>query len=306
VSQERRRGRTSGGEISYLDVGEGPPVVLLHGFPTSSSLWRREVLLLGSRMRAIAPDLLGYGASARHPAQDLSPLAQATYVGDLLDGLGVDEFAVVGHDIGGMVGQILALEGSVKALVLLDTACFDAWPSEWVRAVQERRSEGTGAADVEALVRQAFDVGMAHGERLDSSMVDGMVADWVRDPEAFLRAARAIDGAGLSGREEDLAELGGSTFIVWGEDDPFYRADLGERLGESILSSTVALLPGCSHFVHLDAPETVAPMIFEFLRYRYLGESHRHVAEGPVEVLLERPPRGVEPAPERDPAAEGD
>ena len=51
----------SGGAMAYVDEGEGPPVVLLHGFPTSSFLWRREIPLLASRMRVIAPDMLGYG-----------------------------------------------------------------------------------------------------------------------------------------------------------------------------------------------------------------------------------------------------
>jgi hypothetical protein len=81
--------------------------------------------------------------------------------------------------------------------------------------------------------------------------------------------------------------------LIWGEEDPFIGSELAERLGETIPGSTVALLPGCSHFVTEDAPQTVGPLIFEYLRSRYVGDTHSHGhREGtvPVEVFLERPP----------------
>src|SRR5207302_3424243 len=124
VRIERRRAALSGGELSYLDGGEGPAVVLLHGFPSSAYLWRRELPLLGSRMRVVAPDLLGYGESEKPPEADFTVRAQAGYVGELLDVLGIGAAAFVGHDLGGGVAQLLALEGRAAAIVLLDTVCF--------------------------------------------------------------------------------------------------------------------------------------------------------------------------------------
>jgi hypothetical protein len=76
--------------------------------------------------------------------------------------------------------------------------------------------------------------------------------------------------------------------VIWGEDDPFLPSDLGERLGELIPMSMTALLPGCSHFVNEDAWQTVGQLLHEFLRLRYLGESHGHT-EGPVPIYLRRP-----------------
>lgn len=298
MTEERRRFRTSGGELSYFDVGEGSPVLLLHGFPTSSLLWRREAALLSARMRVLAPDLLGYGESERSVQADLSPMAQARYVRELLEGLAITEFAVVGHDIGGAVALLLALEGGVKTMVLLDTACFDAWPVDPVRGLQRATPEEETPARMEEAVRLAFDRGMLRERPLAEVALRSFLDPWTSEPGAFFRAARGIDGKGLAGRESELSSLGSSTFIVWGEEDPFLPKELGERLGETIPGSTVALLPGCSHFVSLDAPETVGPMIFEFLRYRYLGESHRHASPEPVPVFLERPGDRV---PEPDP-----
>src|SRR5205814_9374935 len=76
----KQRFRTSGGELAYVDEGDGPAVVLLHGFPTSSYLWRSFVPPLAARFRVIAPDLLGYGDSAKPVGTDLSMTAQAGYV----------------------------------------------------------------------------------------------------------------------------------------------------------------------------------------------------------------------------------
>src|SRR5207253_1449140 len=84
LSLERKRIRISAGEMAYVDMGEGRPVVLLHGFPTSAHLWRREAWLLAQRMRVLVPDLMGYGESDQPLDAELSERAQAGYVGELL------------------------------------------------------------------------------------------------------------------------------------------------------------------------------------------------------------------------------
>ena len=292
LDAERKRASVSGGEIAYVEVGDGPPVLLLHGFPTSSHLWRREAWLFAERMRVIAPDMLGYGDSAKPIDADLSEVAQALYVEELLDQLGIAQAAVVGHDLGGGVAQMLALDGrvDVRCLVLLDSVCFDAWPIEGVKMLQSGDPAQERPDFVEEVIRLIFDVGISHQERLDEDLIGRFVVPWGEDPAAFFRAASAITGRGLDGRERELAKLDVPTFIVWGEEDPFLPAQLAERLGEAIPGSTVALLPGCSHFVTEDAPQTVGPLTYHFLRSQYLGESPLSHGSRPVEVLFERPP----------------
>jgi pimeloyl-ACP methyl ester carboxylesterase len=252
-------------------------------------------------MRVIAPDLLGYGESSK-PAADLSEVAQAGYVRELMEGLGVEELAVVGHDIGGAIAQLLALDRSgpaIRAVVLLDSACFDAWPIDGVQRLQAVAPKEETAEFVEDVVRLVFDVGIAHERKREEAAVEGYVEPWRREPAAFFRAVRGIEGKGLAGREEELAELEVPTFVVWGEEDPFLPVELAHRLQEAMPGSTLALLPGCSHFVMEDAPQTTGPLIFEFLRSQYLAEGHSHSGhtEGPVPVFLRRPgPEFVESA----------
>ena len=134
---ELRRAPTAGGELAYLDVGEGPTVVLLHGFPQSSSMWRDLAGLLAGRLRVIAPDLLGAGDSDKPADAPLDLVSQTSYVRDLLDGLGVERVAAVGASFGGGIAQQLAREGRADALVLLQPVVDGYWPSEATRTLQD-------------------------------------------------------------------------------------------------------------------------------------------------------------------------
>ncbi|MGH2738952.1 MAG: alpha/beta fold hydrolase [Actinomycetota bacterium] len=285
---ERRRFVSSGGDIAYADEGEGPAVVLLHGLPTSAHLWRDLVPILAPRFRAVAPDLLGYGASEKSPDGALDIRAQAGYVRELLADLGISEFAVVAHDIGGGIAQLLAFEGGVKTLVLIDSISFDSWPIEGVKMIQGADDAQVDEVFAENLMRAIFDLGMGHPERLSAEDFAAYLAPWRKEPLALVRAARGVDGVGLVGTEGRLSSLDAPAFIIWGEDDAYQPSELAEGLGEAIPGSSVALLPGCGHYVTEDAPETVFPMISEFLRIQYLKEPHRHGTET-VEVSIERP-----------------
>jgi pimeloyl-ACP methyl ester carboxylesterase len=252
--------------------------------------------MLAQRMRVIAPDLLGYGGSEQPDGADLSEPAQAGYVRELLADLEIDRVAVVGHDIGGGVAQLLALDDeppAVDALVLVDSVCFDAWPIREIRMLQEAGPELQTIGFVEDVVRVTFDLGMRHRDRLTEADVRAYLEPWRRDPRAFFRAARGITGRGLAGRDDELGRLDVPALVLWGEEDPFLPVELAERLGEALPGSTTGLLPGCSHFLTEDAPSTVGPLIYEYLRSQYLRDTHAHPQAGPVPVFLERPPHRV-------------
>ena len=281
---DRKRARVSGGGLAYVDEGEGPAVVLLHGYPTSAHLWRDVVPILAPRFRAIAPDLLGYGDSEKPKDAPVHIRAQAGYVRELLDGLEVRAFAAVGHDIGGGVAQLLAFDGGVEALVLIDSISLDSWPIEGVRMLQQADPEEVDEEFATALVRTTFDLGMSRRAHLAEEDLDEFARPWREDPRALIRAARGIDGVGLAGTEARLEALDVRTLLLWGEDDPFLTSEQAERLGGLLPGSTTALLPGCSHFVTEDAPEATLPLIAEYLRIHYLGASHAHAGPTPIDL----------------------
>src|SRR2546428_12708543 len=114
-------------------MAEAPAVLLLHGYPTSSFLWRDLGPALSIGMRVIVPDLLGYGESDKLAPAGLSLAEHAASVRALLTRLGVERFAAVGHGLGGGIAQRLAFDGGVDALVLIDSVAFDAWPAPATR-----------------------------------------------------------------------------------------------------------------------------------------------------------------------------
>jgi len=304
AADRRRRASTSGGELAYMDEGDGPAVLLFHGFPQSSFVWRDLAPLLAARFRVIVPDMLGHGDSDKPEGVPLHLAAQAGYVRELLAQLGVERFAAIGHSLGGGLAQLLALDDAgVDALVLIDCAALDAWPTSATREIQATPVSQEVELLVHSGIRAALRAGMAEPDRITEAHVQEYLRPWSGDEgvAAFFRAARAIDGRGLAGREDQLAAFDIPVLIFWGEDDPFYAVEIAERLNAAIPSSTLGILPGRGHFLVDDAIETIGPMIYEYLRARYLREPHGHGdASGVVTIQLERPPRADLAAGERD------
>lgn len=118
---------TPAGPLVYTDAGDGPPVVLLHGNPTSAALYRPLLRELAPDYRCIAPDYLGFGRSAAPSDFSYRPPAHATLVETLLRDLGLTDLTLVLHDWGGPIGLAYALRhpSTVDRLVLMNTW---AWP----------------------------------------------------------------------------------------------------------------------------------------------------------------------------------
>jgi pimeloyl-ACP methyl ester carboxylesterase len=236
----------------------------------------------------VAPDLLGLGESAKPATEALDIRAQAGYLRELLAQLGIERFAVVGHSTGGGIAQLLAAEGLADALVLIDSIAFGHWPSQATTELQVVSAERETFDSIELVFRSALALGMREGE-LDEADVDAYLAPW-RDPAAvpvFFRWARAIDGVGLRELEPTMRTWELPTLLLWGEEDPFHPPSIGEELNETIASSALGLVPDCGHFLPEEAPETINPIIAEYLRANYLRIPHGHPTVGPVLVPLQ-------------------
>ena len=288
---------THAGVVAFHDEGQGPPVLLLHGFPASSWQWREFLPLLAARFRVIAPDLPGAGASTAADGVTLDLETQAGAMRELMVHLGIERYAVVGHDAGAGVAQLLALDADgVDALVLLSAATLDAWPPPGVAQARARlEASGCTPDTVRQLVRGAFEDGAIQRDRLPDEVLDAYADPYVigDGPARFMRVLEGLDGAGLAERAAELAAIDVPVLIFWGEDDPVYPSSVGERLNDAMPSSTLGLLPGCGHFLVEEAAETIGPMISEYLRARYAHAPHGHDDQGSGIVMLQlerRPP----------------
>jgi 2-hydroxymuconate-semialdehyde hydrolase len=176
----------------------------------------------------------------------------------------------------------------------VDSIAFDAWPSEATKALQRLAPD----EQREDVIRGAFDAfldkAIAKPERRTQELRNAYLAPFTGQEgvRAFFRGIHAADGAGLTGKEDELANLTCPTLILWGENDPYLPVEVAEGLNDAIPTSSLAVLPGCSYLLPEDAPETIAPLAFDYLRSKYLGRPHSHGEPGAVSISLERRPPG--------------
>lgn len=251
--------------------GAGEPIVLLHGFPTSSHLWSDLVPLLPDGHRVVVVDLLGYGRSDSPIAHDLSIRGHARRVLSLMDALGIDVAALVGHDLGGGIAQALAVDypNRVSRLCLCDSVAFDAWPSRearFVRTVAPLTSH-VPPEWIASLVKRDLIRGYVAPDR-GSHSLDQYLRPFSRADgrDALLLHLAAQNATETSALEPQLRALSVPTSIVWGKDDPFLACELGERLAATIPHATLDYIPDVRHFVPEEAPERLSQVIAQLMR----------------------------------------
>ena len=147
-------------EMAYVDTGSGPPVVFLHGNPTSSYLWRNVIPWVAAHRRCLAPDLVGMGQSGRSPAGSYRFADHARYLDAWMDAAGLgDAVALVMHDWGSALGFHWAHRhpGRVSALVYMEAIVRPLQWSEWPEAARRVFSamRGAGGEDM-VLAKNVF------------------------------------------------------------------------------------------------------------------------------------------------------
>jgi 2-hydroxymuconate-semialdehyde hydrolase len=273
LARSKRKIRTFAGDIAYLRTGQGPPLVLLHGIPSSSYLWRDVIDPLSATFEVLAPDLLGYGDSDKRMDVDLSIAAQARYVVAFMETLGVHQAAVAGHDIGGGVAQLMAVDEPqrVVRLILIDSIVDNNWPVADIARLKEPAWDQIMVnIDLRSGLRKGLEAGMVTPGRVTDELVD----EWTRPFQdlggrrAYLRAARALNNRDLTSRSKHIDEIETPTLILWGANDKFLEAGWAETLHHKLRQSTVEIIDPGGHFLPLDRPDAIAEAITRFLTTR--------------------------------------
>jgi len=258
--------------IRYLDAGEPRQgtVLLMHGIPTWSYLYHAVIPeLVDSGYRVIAPDFLGHGWSDRRDRFDRSFQDQARMILALLDALEIGSLDVVGHDTGGAVALILAIEHSerVNRLVICNAVCYDRFDDDMLDFGHPLRWKPRPVADLVQALEESLSAGLSNKSRLTPGFRQGIIAPWASEEGklSLIRNSSALNANQTMALVDRHDTITAPTLILWGMDDPWQRSEDGKQLASEIPGAEFKAIHGAAHWVQQDAPEEFTHAILEFL-----------------------------------------
>jgi pimeloyl-ACP methyl ester carboxylesterase len=247
-----------GRRVRYVDAGDGPPIALIHGLGGSWQNWLENLPDLGRDHRVIALDLPGFGRSDPVPRpRSLAP--HAATVAALLDRLGTGPTLVVGHSMGGLVAERLALQRPelVNGLVLVGAGgggvgvrqMFAVHGMLVARRLAARPAVARRLARVRRLRHQAL-AGVVH----DPACIPAALAE---DMMAAFVAPGFADAVRVGLREDlraELARIGCPALLVWGDRDRILPVSRANELAGLLPDAELEVWPGVGHCPMLERP----------------------------------------------------
>ncbi|MBD3926109.1 alpha/beta fold hydrolase [Nocardioides cavernae] len=266
-----------GHELSFVDSGEGPVVLFVHGILGSERQWSQLVDKVDNDHRVIVPDLFGHGDSAK-PMGDYSLSSHAATLRDLLDHLGIDRVTLVGHSLGGGIAMqfFYLFPDRVDCLVLVSSGGLGREVNLALRSATLPGAEqvlsviaSTPVLErVEALGRGAQRIGWKPGADV-GAIWRGLTTLGDRDSRrAFLATTRAVidfGGQSINAHDHLSAVTAPPTMIVWGSNDRMIPAWHALNAQRAVPDCRVELFEGAGHFPHLDDPERFARVLRDFI-----------------------------------------
>ena len=280
----RRFADVKSGRIAYIDKGQGPVALFIHGVPLNGYHWRHIIDRVQDRRRCVAIDLMGLGYSEISPSQDVSFSAQARMIGEVLNALGIDKVDLVGNDSGGAIAQIFAANNPhrLTSFVLTNCDVHDGWPPPQVLPLMEHARKGTLAPifqptlDRPDLARERY----ARGESVPlfrsyadpSILTDELIRLYLQPLlssqqriEAFQRYWLGFDNKHTVAIHSALKTLQVPTLIVWGLKDIFFDKKWAYWLKDTIPGARrVIEVEDARLFFPEDRPDTLAAPMLAF------------------------------------------
>lgn len=264
---------TEQGRIAYLDFGEGPVALFLHGFPLNSFQWRGAIPLLSVMRRCIAPDFLALGYTEVGEGQTVDARAQVAMLAQFLDKLSISKVDIVASDSGGAVAQMFVTRYPDRVDSLLLTNC-DTEPNSPPRAVLPVIELGRrGKFADEWIGKWVADKNLARSDsglggqcymvptHLSDETIETYLAPLVNSPrrKSLTNAyAAALAPNPLAGIEASLKHCYVATRVVWGTGDTIFAPADGDYLARTVANSLgVRAIPGAKLFFPEELPELI-------------------------------------------------
>lgn len=258
-----------GQTVRWQAVGSGEPLVLLHGTPFSSVVWRRIAPHLARRRRVYYYDLLGYGQSHKQAGQDVSLGVQNQLFDQLLTHWELDRPHVVAHDFGGTTAlRTHLLNGrDYQTLTLIDPVALSPHGSPFVQTARQHEQAFTALpAYIHDAALRAYIDGAVHRTLTEAEMLR-YTAPWTGEvgQPAFYRQIAQMHDRHTDEIQDRLDEVRCPVTILWGEQDAWVPLDRGRELARRIPGADLHTVPNAGHLVPEDAPEAVLATVWAAL-----------------------------------------
>jgi pimeloyl-ACP methyl ester carboxylesterase len=271
MTPERATVRVHDLDLSYLVAGEGPTVLLLHGWPTSSFLWRRVMPAIARKNRVIALDLPGFGRSDKPVDASYSFRFHERMLTGFLGAVGAEDIGLAVHDLGGPIGLYWALrhQDRIRRLALLNTVVY-ARPSWAVVAfVAAARTPLLRDALVSPRgLEWALRIGLSNPENATPEVVRAVVEPFesMDAQRVLLKSAYALHISGMIEIEKRIPSFDKPLRIIYGKGDrilPDVERTM-RRVAHELPQAVVTGLDHCGHFLQEERGEEVGEMLGEF------------------------------------------
>lgn len=256
-----------GSVIRWGRLGNGPPLVAIHGTPFSSQVWRRIIPQIADQRTVYYFDLLGYGQSEMRAGQDVSLAVQNRVLAALLQEWGLSRPDVLAHDFGGAT----ALRGyylnglRYRSLTIFDAVALAPWGSPLVRHVRQHEAAFATMPDYmhQAMLRAYLQTAAYHP--LSEEALAIYSAPWtgpVGQP-AFYRQIAQMDQAHTDEVQGMYQRMDCPVTVLWGQEDGWIPCDKGQALAGMLSARDCILIPKAGHLLQEDRPEAIVAALLK-------------------------------------------
>lgn len=258
-------------QIAYYSQGEGEAVVLLHGITTYSFIWRNILSKLARHFKVYALDLPGCGNSSKQLKRSYSLRNHAKLLNSFLTINGIESCHLVGHDVGGGICQIFAVNHPEKVidLSLVNTVAYDFWPVQPIIAMRTPviRQMAMATLDFGAL-RMIVRRGVYQSEAVTDELMDYFWKPMKTKEgrKAFLHFAASLDNKDLLEISDALHRTKLPVLIIRGEKDPYLSGAIAEKLAENIKTSRLVRIDNAGHFIQEEEPQKITTELIHFFQ----------------------------------------